>query len=310
MFCKMDLFFEFRNCPNCGEDDSTVIFDSNMKEADLQKGIKTVYMLWENTHGRYVKCKNCHLIYVNPIEKASKINGDYSKMENHDAPIIQRSRLRAAKSQLGLIKKHKNGTTLLDIGCGEGFFLFNASKAGYTTKGIEISQYAAEYAGREFGLDVEVKPFEELQYPENYFDVVTLWQVLEHVPHPIVVLREVHRILKPEGLLVTSTPDIESIMAKIFRRKWWSLRRLHINQFTAKTLTDMLRRAGFNNVFSTNYKEYISISMLAIPLLKHLRKYERAKGRFHPSSTSGKLMNKLSLAYSSKLDNCTVIGFK
>jgi 2-polyprenyl-3-methyl-5-hydroxy-6-metoxy-1,4-benzoquinol methylase len=310
MFCKMDLFFEFRNCPNCGEDDSTVIFDSNMKEADLQKGIKTVYMLWENTHGRYVKCKNCHLIYVNPIEKASKINGDYSKMENHDAPIIQRSRLRAAKSQLGLIKKHKNGTTLLDIGCGEGFFLFNASKAGYTTKGIEISQYAAEYAGREFGLDVEVKPFEELQYPENYFDVVTLWQVLEHVPHPIVVLREVHRILKPEGLLVTSTPDIESIMAKIFRRKWWSLRRLHINQFTAKTLTDMLKRAGFNNVFSTNYKEYISISMLAIPLLKHLRKYERAKGRFHPSSTSGKLMNKLSLAYSSKLDNCTVIGFK
>lgn len=306
----MDLFFEFRNCPNCGEDDSTVIFDSNMKEADLQKGIKTVYMLWENTHGRYVKCKNCHLIYVNPIEKASKINGDYSKMENNDAPIIRRSRLRAAKSQLGLIKKHKNGTTLLDIGCGEGFFLFNASKAGYTTKGIEISQYAAEYAGREFGLDVEVKPFEELQYPENYFDVVTLWQVLEHVPHPIVVLREVHRILKPEGLLVTSTPDIESIMAKIFRRKWWSLRRLHINQFTAKTLTDMLKRAGFNNVFSTNYKEYISISMLAIPLLKYLRKYERAKGRFHPSSTSGKIMNELSLAYSSRLDNCTVIGFK
>jgi len=306
----MDLFFEFRNCPNCGEDDSTVIFDSNMKEADLQKDIKTVYMLWENTHGRYVKCKNCHLIYVNPIEKASKINGDYSKMENNDAPIIRGSRLRAAKSQLGLIKKHKNGTTLLDIGCGEGFFLFNASKAGYTTKGIEISQYAAEYAGSEFGLDVEVKPFEELQYPENYFDVVTLWQVLEHVPHPLVVLREVHRILKPEGLLVTSTPDIESIMAKIFRRKWWSLRRLHINQFTAKTLTDMLKRAGFNNVFSTNYKEYISISMLAIPLLKHLRKYERAKGRFHPSSTSGKIMNKVSLAYSSRLDNCTVIGFK
>jgi len=306
----MDSFFKFRNCPNCGEDDSTVIFDSNMGEADLQKGIKTVYMLWENTHGRYVKCKNCHLVYVNPIEKASKINGDYSKMENNDAPIIRGSRLRAAKSQLGLIKKHKNGTTLLDIGCGEGFFLFNASKAGYATKGIEISQYAAEYAGREFGLNVEVKPFEELQYPENYFDVVTLWQVLEHVPHPLVVLREVHRILKPEGLLVTSTPDIESIMAKIFRRKWWSLRRLHINHFTAKTLTDMLKRAGFNNVFSTKYNEYISISMLAIPLLKHLRKYERAKGRFHPSSTSGKIMNKLSLAYSSRLDNCTVIGFK
>jgi ubiquinone/menaquinone biosynthesis C-methylase UbiE len=281
-----------------------------MGEADLQKDIKTVYMLWEDTHGRYVKCKNCHLIYVNPIEKASKINGDYSKMGNTDAPIIRGSRLRAAKSQLGLIKKYKSGTTLLDIGCGEGFFLFNASKAGYTTKGIEISQDAAEYAGREFGLDVEAKPFEELQFPDNYFDVVTLWQVLEHVPYPLIVLKEVHRILKPEGLLATSTPDIESILAKILRRKWWNLRRLHINQFTVKTLTDMLKRAGFKNVFSTKYKEHISISMVVIPLLKHLKMYERAKSRFYPSSTSGKIMNKLTLVYSSRLDNCTVIGFK
>jgi 2-polyprenyl-3-methyl-5-hydroxy-6-metoxy-1,4-benzoquinol methylase len=308
--CEMDSFFEYRKCPNCGQDDSTVIFDSNMDEADLQKGIKTVYMLWEDTHGRYVKCRNCHLIYVNPIEKASKINGDYSKMGNNDAPIIRVSRLRAAKSQLGLIKKHKSGTTLLDIGCGEGFFLFNASKAGYTTKGIEISRDAAEYAEREFGLDVEAKPFEELQFPENYFDVVTLWQVLEHVPYPLIFLKEVHRILKPGGLLTASTPDIEGILAKIFRRKWWNLRRLHINQFTVKTLTDMMRRAGFNNVFSTKYREYISISMLVIPLLKHLKMYERAKGQFYPGSTSGKIMNRLTLAYSSRLDTCTVIGFK
>ena len=306
----MDSLFEYRNCPNCGQDDFTVIFDSNIGEADLQKGIKTVYMLWGETHGRHVKCKNCHLIYVNPIEKASKINGDYSKMGNPDAPIIRESRLRAAKSQLGLIKNYKNGTTLLDVGCGEGFFLFNASKAGYTAKGIDISQDAAEYARREFGLNVEAKPFKELQFPENYFDVVTLWQVLEHVPYPLMVLKEVHRILKPGGLLATSTPDIEGIMAKIFRRKWWNLRRLHINQFTAKTLADMLNRAGFKNVFSTKYKEYISISMLVIPVLKYLKVYELTKGLFNPSSTSGKIMNKLTFAYSSRLDNCTVIGFK
>lgn len=130
------------------------------------------------------------------------------------------------------------------------------------------------------------------------------------MPYPLTVLKEVHRILKPEGLMATSTPDIEGIMAKIFRRKWWNLRRLHINQFTAKTLTDTLNRAGFKNVFSTDYKEYISISMLVIPLLKYLKVYELAKGLFHPSSTSGKIMNKLTLAYSSRLDNCTVIGFK
>jgi 2-polyprenyl-3-methyl-5-hydroxy-6-metoxy-1,4-benzoquinol methylase len=272
--------------------------------------VETVYMILGDKYGRHVKCRNCHLIYVNPIEKASKINGDYSKMGNTDAPIIRGSRLRAAKSQLGLIKKYKSDTILLDIGCGEGFFLFNASKAGYTTKGIEISQDVAKYARREFGLDIEARSFEELRFPGNHFDVVTLWQVLEHVPYPLMVLKEVYRILKPGGLLATSTPDIEGIMAKIFRRKWWNLRRLHINQFTAETLTDILNRAGFKNVFSTNYKEYINISMLVIPVLKHMQVYERAKGLFHPSSVSGKIMNKMTLAYPSKLDNCTLIGFK
>ncbi|HXZ94740.1 MAG TPA: class I SAM-dependent methyltransferase [Dehalococcoidia bacterium] len=306
----MDLLFEYRNCPSCGQNDFEVLFESNMRDCDFQEVVETVYMIPGGKYGRHVKCRNCHLIYVNPIEKASKINQAYSQRKDGDAPIIRETRLTATESQLGLIKRYGNGTRLLDVGCGEGFFLFNASKAGYTTKGIEISQDVAEYARSEFGLDVEAKPFEELRFPENYFDVITLWQVLEHVPYPLMVLKEVKRILKPGGLLATSTPDIEGILAKIFRRKWWNLRRLHINQFTAKTLADMLNRAGFKNVFSTDYRESISISMLVIPVLKHLRMYERAKDLFYPSCTSGKIMNKLTLAYSSKLDNCTVIGFK
>jgi 2-polyprenyl-3-methyl-5-hydroxy-6-metoxy-1,4-benzoquinol methylase len=306
----MDLLFEYRDCPGCGQNDFEVLFESNMRDCDFREAVETVYMIPGGKYGRHVKCRNCHLIYVSPIEKASKINEAYFQRKNVDASIIRETRLTATESQLGLIKRYGNGTHLLDIGCGEGFFLYNASKAGYTTKGIEISQDAAEYARREFSLDVEAKPFEELRFAENYFDVVTLWQVLEHVPYPLMVLKEVHRILKPGGLLATSTPDIEGMLAKIFRRKWWNLRRLHINQFTAKTLTDMLNRAGFKNVFSTGYKEYISLSMLVIPLLKHLKVYERAKGLFHPSSTSGKIMNKLTLAYHSRLDNCIVIGFK
>lgn len=267
-------------------------------------------MLWGERYGRHVKCKNCHLIYVNPIEKASKINGDYSKMGNTDAPIIRGSRLRAAKSQLGLIKRYKSGTTLLDIGCGEGFFLFNAFKAGYTAKGIELSQDAVAYARREFGLDVEAKPFEELRFAENHFDVVTLWQVLEHVPYPLIILKEVHRVLNPGGMLVITTPDIESILAKVFQRKWWNVRMLHINQFTTKTLANILKNAGFKNISSVSYKESISLLMLFIPILKYLRLYKPLRNLLSLNSSLGKIMNKIVLTYSSTLDNCTVIGFK
>jgi len=306
----MDSLFEYRNCPNCGQDDFTVLFDCSMGENDFQEGIETVYMLWGEGHGRHVKCRNCHLMYVNPIERGSKINENYSSMGSNGASIIRRSRLRAAKAQLGLIRKYKSGASLLDIGCGEGFFLFNASKAGYATKGVELSQDAAAYARREFGLDVEAKPFEEMQLPENYFDVITMWQVLEHLPYPLAALKEIHRILKPDGLLVISTPDSGGIPAKVLRRRWWNIRRLHINQFTTKTLMDMLKNAGFKNICFAHYKESISLSMLIIPILKYLKAYEQVKALLHHGSALGKILNDIMFIYPSRLDNCTMIGFK
>ena len=306
----MNSPFEYRNCPCCGQNDFRVLFESNMKADDFQKSVETVYMIPGGRWGRHVECRNCKFIYVNPVSKASEINKAYSQRKSIDASIIRENRLRASKSQLGLVKRYKNGTYLLDIGCGEGFFLFNASRAGYITKGIELSQDAVEYARREFGLDVEAKPFEGLRFSEGHFDVITMWQVLEHVPYPLAILKEVHRILKPEGLLVTSTPNIEGIPAKILGKRWWNVRCLHINQFTVKTLTTILMNIGFKNISSVSYKESISLLMLLLPVLKYLKLYELSKDLFYTSSILGKVLNKIMLTYSSKLDNCTVIGFK
>jgi len=306
----MDSLFEYRNCPGCGQNDFEVLFESNMKADDFQEAVESVYMILGRRWGRHVKCQSCKFIYVNPIYKASEINKAYSQRKSVDVSIIRENRLRASESQVGLVKQYKNGTYLLDIGCGEGFFLFNASRAGYITKGIELSQDAVEYARREFGLDVEAKPFEELQFPEDHFDVITLWQVLEHMPYPRMILKEVRRILKPGGLLVVSTPNIEGIPAKILRKRWWNIRRLHINQFTTKTLTNILKNAGLKNISSVSYKESISLLMLFIPILKYLRLYKPLRNLFSLNSSLGKIMNKIVLTYSSTLDNCVVIGFK
>ena len=306
----MNLLFEYRSCPSCGQNDFEVLFESNMQACDFREAVETVYMLWGERYGRHVKCKNCHLIYVNPIEKGDKINEAYSQMKSVDAAIIKESRLRAAESQVELVRKYKDGVHLLDVGCGEGFFLFNASKAGYSAKGVELSRNAAAYARREFGLNVEGKPLEEMQLPENYFDVVTMWQVLEHVPLPLMILKEVHRVLNPGGMLIITTPDIEGMLAKIFQRKWWNVRMLHINQFTTKTLTNILKNAGFKNISSVSYKESISLLMLFIPILKYVKLYKPLRDLFSLNSTLGKIMNKIVLTYSSTLDNCTVIGFK
>jgi 2-polyprenyl-3-methyl-5-hydroxy-6-metoxy-1,4-benzoquinol methylase len=318
----MESLFEYRHCPSCGYDDFEVLFESNMKPDDFnvlfdytmeghdsQEGAEG-YLIPGKQWGRHVKCKNCHLVYMNPIEKVSKTNEYYSNAKNSHAPTIRASYLRTAKSQIGLVQKYANGTDLLDIGCAQGFFLFSAAQAGYKVKGIEISQDAAEYAKREFGLDVEAKAFEELQFPGNHFDVVALWQVLEHVPYPLAVLREVHRILRPEGLLVVSTPNIEGIPSRFLRKKWWDIKRLHINQFSTKTLMDILRNAEFRNISPASYRGFISLSILLTMVLKYMDAYERLKGLFNPDAVSGKILNKIMLVYSSKLNHSVVLGFK
>jgi len=318
----MDSLFEYRNCPACGQNDFEVLFESNMEPDDFnvlfdysmeahdsQEGVEG-YLVPGKEWGRHVRCKNCHLIYMNPMEKVSKTNEYYYKAKNTHAPTIRECYLRTAKSQVRLIQKYASGTNLLDIGCAQGFFLFSASKAGYTTRGIEISQDAAAYAIKEFGLDVEAKPFEELRFPESSFDVVTLWQVLEHVPYPLTVLKEVYRILKPGGLVVASTPNIESIPAKILRKKWWDIKRLHINQFTIKTLADILHNAGFKKMSSVSYRGFVSLSILLTMMLKYVNVYERLNVLFNPDSILGKMLNRVMLIYSSRLNHCTVLGFK
>jgi len=318
----MDSLLEYRNCPNCGQNDFEVLFESNMKTDDFnvlfdyrmeghdsQEGVEG-YLVPGKEWGRHVKCKNCHLIYMNPMEKVSQTNEYYFKAKNTHAPTIRESYLKTAESQVRLIQKYAIGPNLLDIGCAQGFFLYNASKAGYTTKGIEISQDAAEYAIMEFGLDIEAKPFEELRFPENHFDVVTLWQVLEHVPYPLTVLKEVHRILKPGGLLVASTPDIGGIPAKILRKRWWDIKRLHINQFSTKTLTDILQNGGFKNISSVSYRGFVSLSILLTMMLKYLDVYEQLKTLFNPDYILGKVLNKIMLIYPSRFNHCVVLGFK
>jgi len=306
----MDSLFEYRNCPGCGQNDFEVLFESNMGDCDLREAVETVYMLWGERYGRHVKCKNCQLIYVNPVEKGNRINEAYSQRKSVDAAIIRESRLRAAEAQVGLIRRYGNGTRLLDIGCGEGFFLFNASKFGYVTKGVELSQDAVAYARKEFGLDVEVKSLEELRFSENHFDVVTMWQVLEHLLYPLTTLKEIHRILKPGGMLVITTPDIGGVPARILKKRWWCITRLHINQFTTKTLTNIFKNAGFKNISSVSYKESISLLMLFIPILRYLRLYKPLRNLFSLNSGLGRIMNKIMLTYRSTLDYCTVIGFK
>jgi 2-polyprenyl-3-methyl-5-hydroxy-6-metoxy-1,4-benzoquinol methylase len=163
-------------------------------------------------------------------------------------------RIRMWEGRLKKLEKRRQGGLLLDVGCGDGAFLKLAQEKGWTVSGTEHSLYAADYVSKAHGIPVFCGEIISAGYPENFFDVVTMWHVLEHVTDPERYLREIHRILKPSGLLVIAVPNVNDYVMRFAYRfvkgkplKLFSKndREIHLYHFSDETLRNYLRKSGF-----------------------------------------------------------------
>jgi len=136
---------------------------------------------------------------------------------------------------------------LLDIGAATGHFVEQAREYGWDAQGIELSEWAAEYARTTLGQPVSCTSLADANYPDEYFEVVTLWEVIEHLPNVGATLAEVRRIVRPGGHLALSTPDAGSLVARLAGRRWlgWSKVPEHISFFDRRALTRLLDASGF-----------------------------------------------------------------
>lgn len=143
---------------------------------------------------------------------------------------------------------------LLDVGCGYGFFLQEMKSRGWQVKGIEISQHGRQYAKRTWNLEIFSEPLENLQLPENTFDVVTLFYVIEHVLEPLDLLKAVRRVLKPTGLVLLRWPHttpIVKLLGPLSRRLDLYHTPYHLYDFSSETIKKLLKQAGFRSVETT-----------------------------------------------------------
>lgn len=205
-----------------------------------------------------IRCLNCGLIYRYPQpgeeELAQLYNKNYFLSEDplrwgyRNYVKMKKFIIKTFEYKLKIIERYKKRGRILDIGCATGFFLEIAKKKGWETHGVELSDYAASYGREKMGLDIKTGDLKKAGYKKRYFDVVTMWDILEHTLHPLEELKEINRVLKRNGLVFITVSDIESFIAKIMGRRWFGFTKIreHLYFFSPRTLKMIVEKAGFD----------------------------------------------------------------
>lgn len=228
-----------------------------------------------------LECTECGLVYVTPrlsSEALAEVYGaKYWKSDNpkdcgysdyaKDAPLY----LKTFRRRMKLVRKWVgDNAKVLDIGCAAGFFVRTMLEHGHDAIGIEPSDSIAAYARKTLGTDrvhvgdLDSAPQEVLQ--DGHFDLVTMWDVIEHIPDPQATLDRARKLLAPGGKLLLETQNVGSRWAKILGRRWHHYKHEeHLYHFNPQTIERLLGDCGFSVLHNSSALagKYVSFGFIA-----------------------------------------------
>lgn len=235
---------------------------------------------------RVVECGRCGLVYVNPRLSSERLREMYQEEYwssdrarefgyteyLEDASLY----LRTYRLRSRVISRYKpQPGRVLDIGCAAGFFVSVMAEMGWDTTGIEISAPMVNYATETLRLpDIRRGDMLSAEIDPASYDVITLWDVIEHLEDPRVHLQRAHEALKDDGILVLETQNVASGFARLLGRRWQHYKHEeHLYHFDPDSLTRLLADTGWEVIENTpRYGgKYVSMRFLV----------ERV-GRIHP----------------------------
>jgi len=200
---------------------------------------------------KMVRCPSCQFIFLNPRPTMDSLLRFYQEYLPEEGPSIEswEKMMRPVFHRAAnLLKQYGREGRLLDVGTGFGFFLVEMKKRGWEAAGVDISQKAMDYARDVLGLTILPGPLEKADFPDNHFDAVTAFYVVEHLSHPMAFLRECYRILKPGGLLLLRYPHTTPIknLLQFFgiKNRLYDLP-AHLSDFSPKMIQQCLEKIGF-----------------------------------------------------------------
>ncbi len=195
------------------------------------------------------RCQQCNLMFRSPRPSQREIIRSYEWGLTY-AQWQQEIKVREIlwRERVGLVERHTDGGRLLDIGTGDGFFL-SLLGTRYDIESTEISKVGAAYANQR-GFEPRIGDFSDLDFADQSFDVVTLWHVLEHVLRPGALLKKIHNVLKPDGILALAVPNerhslIFNVQSKMPLGKLEYGQEIHVTHFVPEVLKKYLEIIGF-----------------------------------------------------------------
>jgi len=273
---------EYVHCDLCGQDDGSELhcgsergWTPNRPLADGSAPAHCTTHLFaasDYVTGEWfdvVRCNQCGLVYTNPRPTREGMPRYYPpEYHAHHKDLLRRSvealirqvRYRRNREVLCWLPSDRPGR-VLDIGCGQGWQLYDLRARGAEVVGTELSEDAARFARQELGLDVRVGLLEDVRngmqwgslpspgFAAQSFDLIMAWHALEHLPSPRRTLTEAHRLLRPGGHLLIAVPNFDSLQARIAGQHWFHLDvPRHVYHFSRHTLVALLEDVGFRVV--------------------------------------------------------------
>jgi SAM-dependent methyltransferase len=252
-------------CNLCGSNDLETVYDAREDlERDRDLADKFRASGDELLTLPLVRCRACSLLFVNPRYRASDMLEGYAAGDDPVYVSQMDARVRTfAGTVAGITRLRPSRGRILDVGTAAGAFLKAATDAGWEATGIEPNGWLAAWGRDRYGVDIRVGSIDDVHLPSRHYDVVTLWDVIEHTPDPMHVLRRVHELLVPGGLLIVNYPDIGSWIGRVMGRRWPFLSSVHLYYFTRPTIRVALDKAGFDTLAMKPHYQRLKLGYIA-----------------------------------------------
>lgn len=219
------------------------------------------------------RCLSCRFMFMNPPLDEESIRGLYgedyytgkAEYSYYDEREAEKFSAYVWNKRVEVLRRYAPGGNLLDVGSSFGGFLKAASRY-YTPHGIEVSPYAGGYSRSVAGGKIHIGTLADHPFDYDYFAVITMIEVIEHLPDPMSALEECHRLLRKGGLLMIQTANMDGLQARLKGSAYAYFMPGHLSYFSRKNLAGALARAGFGGT-----RVFYPVEFGLLPKLKKSR---------------------------------------